>query len=689
MPADLKPYVDALPTPPVLDLRHRGPQPRETIELTALKHAISSQLPAGAPAWGYGGSVPGPTIVVDQAQTPRITWLNHIPAGEKLPYRAAVCADPTGTPPANEPGAPPGVAVVDGRIAGLSASVVTHLHGGLTHPDSDGWTENVAAHGRMQRCTYGRNGLPADVKQRAALLWYHDHAIGVTRLNVYAGLYGFYLVRDPAEAALIADGVLPGEADELPLLIQDRNLDLDEHGEFTGAILHKTETSTAELFAPYTLVNGVLWPVKEVPARPTRVRILNGSNSRTYSLNLIGANLDASGDFAGYDGTADHTDDLIWQVGGDGGLLGLPVRPGRVGVVPDEPTATPPSPVPDPADHPDNPGDRFSRGIVLAPAERVDLVIDFSGQAGRAFALVNTAFAPYHGSTANFPYRYDPSGIMVQEPVDNDPSKKRLGRAVPGTPAENFRLPHPDVLLFKVAADPGHAPPARPLSATTALDPSYRRIVHDPSVPPSPAERPLPAGHRHRWVALAESPPGNLMFRELAPFTADPDIAAASQPLIAIKAMNGVTTWYKTAAKGFYDPVGFFVDAGSAEVWNLLNLTGDSHPVHVHLVQFQVMHRQRVDASGYVAESGSTDPAKPIRPVEVPGEPEPPERGDKDTVAVHPGEVVSIAAFFDGHMGRYMYHCHILEHEDHDMMRPFVVVDPSASKLMDLGEMRM
>ena len=156
--------------------------------------------------------------------------------------------------------------------------------------------------------------------------------------------------------------------------------------------------------------------------------------------------------------------------------------------------------------------------------------------------------------------------------------------------------------------------------------------------------------------------------------------------------MNGVTTWYRTVAKGFHDAVSFFVEYGACEVWNILNLTGDTHPIHVHLVQFQIMSRQRVDASGFQTPPGSgSAAAAPIKPVETPQQPDDNELGLKDTVRSNPGEIVQIAAFFDGYCGKYMYHCHILEHEDHDMMRPFVVVAKDAFELMgsDMPGMRM
>ena len=173
----------------------------------------------------------------------------------------------------------------------------------------------------------------------------------------------------------------------------------------------------------------------------------------------------------------------------------------------------------------------------------------------------------------------------------------------------------------------------------------------------------------------------------MVPFTTDPDVAAAApagMSLIPIAELNGVVTWYSTASKNFHDPARFFVKLGSCEVWKFLNLTGDTHPVHVHLVEFQVMSRQRHDASAFqTPPAPSAGGFAPVKPLEAPQPPDPNEQGFKDTVRVNPGEVVTIAAFFNGYCGKYMYHCHILEHEDHDMMRPFVVVAADAFDLMN------
>ena len=640
----LVPYQDTLPSPNVVDLRTKEHGVRQTVTLKSAPVRFSQQLPETT-GWTYDGTLPGPTFVVNKGQTVHMDWKNEI--STPLPYRVAVCPDPADGDndhiPQNHPGVPAD-GVANAKAAALQAATVTHLHGGRTAADSDGWTENVARHGETQHTTYGND-------QTGTLLWYHDHGMGVTRLNVYAGLFGFWIIRDPREAALA--GTLPSEADEIPLLIQDRNFDTDGAGNFTGALLHKTEATTAEMFGPYTLVNGTLWPRRDVAARPTRLRLLNGSNARTLCLRLLTVNDDGSyGD--------DVTDDagLIWQIGTDGGLL-------------DHPVALPQS---DP-----------KSGLLLAPAERADLVVNFGLHPGKKLALVNTAPAPFHGG-----------GFIA------------AGQASPAD-----RVPFPHVLRFDVGPDEGAT---AVLTGTTALDPNFKRYVHAAGDGGGHAEFLLPS-HMHRWIALTEYPAGSLFFRELLPATTDPLVAsllpnaqplsaiittdnsgdapvqrlayAPALPLIALQGTDGTVTWYRTAAMSFHDTITIQIPYDGWEVWNLINLTGDTHPIHVHLVQFQALHRQAYAVDGYVDSGGYTLPGQPLTPSGGEIEMDANEQGFKDTVRVNPNEVLSIAAHFDGHCGRYMYHCHILEHEDHDMMRPFIVSPADALGMMtdDMGGM--
>src|SRR5438876_214941 len=343
--------------------------------------------------------------------------------------------------------------------------------------------------------------------------------------------------------------------------------------------------------------NGTIWPYLPVEARQYRLRLLNGSNSRFYRLVLL-------------DEQGKVTLDKITQIGTDGGLLGRPVAVPR-------------------------------DGLILAPAERADLIVDFRALRGQRLTLVNTAGAPFDNSPATQP---------------------------PGMPDLDNRLPHPEVMEFRVSPQPVDDPFVMPATLST----SYRRLEHDR----------LPPDHQHRLVALVEYPDGMLTLRELAEVLEGD--AASGEALIVIADERGKTVQYRTVAKQFEDTVNWFVAYGSTEVWSIINLTEDTHPFHVHLVQFQALSRDLYNKEGFNPETGGT-----TAPVffQKHGTLDENEMGWKDTVRVNPGELVSIAATFDGFTGRFMYHCHLLEHEDHDMMRPFIVMPAAALAAMDMPGM--
>jgi FtsP/CotA-like multicopper oxidase with cupredoxin domain len=487
-------------------------------------------------------------------------------------------------------------------VAKLPAWTVVHLHGGRTIAGSDGWTENCALTGQSQVCDYSND-------QAATMLWYHDHAMGITRLNVFAGLAGMYFVRDDEEDSLR----LPSGRYEVPLMLFDRNLDADASGRPNGQLLHKTEVGTGEFFAPFTLVNGTIWPHFDVEERSYRFRVINASNARMYRLVLL-------------DDQDQPVTGVIRQIGTDSGLLPAPVA------VPDG-------------------------GLILAPAERADLVIDFAQFAGRNLRLVNTASAPFH----------------------NDPLDPGLQPGQPD-PTPDHRLTEPDVMQFRVGGLP-QVPDTFVLPDRLAG--SFVRLSHDQ----------LPTDHDHRTVALVERPmpDGSTMLElwELA------EVSSTTQPpqspppprvdgVIRVTGSDGTTTTYQRVAALLEDTVNFFPTQDGWEVWNLLNLTGDTHPIHLHLVAFQALHRDGYDASGFGFDpNGVGGTADPVF-FTGPGTLDDNEQGWKDTIRVNPNELVAVAAQFTGATGRYMYHCHILEHEDNDMMRPFVVLPGAVKAVMGM-----
>jgi len=489
-------YVDPLPLPGVLtgtDL---------TIGASEFQQQLHRDLPPTT-VWGYNGSYPGPTIEAQMGVPTTVVWQNNL-------YR-------DGSPIAADQHLLPLDPTIE-RVMSQYVPNVAHLHGGHVPSAVDGGPFSYFEPGQSVTYEYPNN-------QVATTLWYHDHAMGFTRLNVFAGLAGFYLLRDAFEASLN----LPGGDYEVPLVIQDRAFNPD------GSWAYPAEGITSvhpvwvpEFFGDVAVVNGKAWPYFDVEPRRYRFRILNGSNARVYDLSL---------------GIP------FYQIGSDGGLLPAPVTRKR---------------------------------LLIAPGERADVVLDFTGYAGRSFVMMNAAPAPY--------------------PDGGDPNLRHIMR-------------------FEVR---------KPLAGL------------DSSVVPAvlrPMERIDPAtAVRTRDIELRE------------------ELDAYDNPLEVL--INGVP---------FTAPTTEFPQLGTTEIWRLLNTTGDTHPIHLHLVQFQVLDRQPFDAEHYL-ETGElvfTAPAVP---------PDDNEMGWKDTVRANPEEVTRIIARFEDYTGKYVYHCHILEHEDNSMMRPFEVI---------------
>ena len=266
----LTPFVDALPLPPrVLAREHQG---RLTVRMRAGSHRFHRDLPESR-VWGYDCGIPGPTIEAERGHPVRVEWINELEG--TLPVAVTLAPAETGAdgvPVQCLPGLSGGSP--DPDAASLPGFTVVHLHGGLTAAPYDGWAENVFAPGQHAVGDYSMD-------QRAALLWYHDHVMGVTRFTVYAGLAGLWIVRDERERAL---DLPEGPPFEVPLLLQDRNFGEDTEGRLTGELVHKTDPGTMEAFAPFTTVNGKVWPILDVQPSTYRLRMINGSNARTFAL---------------------------------------------------------------------------------------------------------------------------------------------------------------------------------------------------------------------------------------------------------------------------------------------------------------------------------------------------------------------------------------------------------------------
>jgi spore coat protein A len=289
--------------------------------------------------WGYGTATqaptyPGRTIVARKDLPVLVRWSNELidGSGTPLPHLLPIDTSVHWAMPAGYPSS--------------GVPVVTHLHGGHNRSSSDGlpdawFTPYLSQVGRLFNPVYEYLN-----DQEAATLWYHDHALGITRLNVYAGLAGFYILRDDNEDALAAVGHLPQWPYEVPIVIQDRMFtesgqlfypsESEEHGAPSPSVL-------PEFFGDVILVNGQAWPVLEVEPRPYRLRLLNGSDSRFYNLFLSHAL-------------------PIHQIGSDTGLLNAPVAMSQ---------------------------------LLLGPGERADVVIDFSDAAGQFVIVQNNAREPF------------------------------------------------------------------------------------------------------------------------------------------------------------------------------------------------------------------------------------------------------------------------------------------------------
>lgn len=502
--------------------------------------------------WAYGTAYqpavyPGYSFNVRQGQAIKVRYANKL-HGVTYPSSVPVdqtmhWADPRNEGnPANRPYTGP-------------VPLVAHQHGGDTQAGSDGvpdaWaTPDDMITGRLFNPLY-----TYDNRQEATQLWYHDHTVGLTRLNVYMGLAGNYFIRDANEDALR----LPKYPYEVPLMIQDRqfldNGQLFYPSQDSENTLAPNPTHLPEMFGDVVLVNGKAWPVLEVEPRKYRFRVVNGSDSRVYDMRLSNGA-------------------PFIQIGCDLGLLNEPV-----------PLTL----------------------LSLAPGERADVIVDFSRMNGQLIVIGNGANAPYPGG----------------DPVD------------PATAGQ--------VMAFRVSR-PLSTVPDRPI-------PTYLRPLHgDVRMPHMPA--------RTRKILLFEGTDSRGRLQTMA------GIVDPTRPTL-----NGTLV--------FDDPITENPQVGDTEIWEFYNTTADAHPIHMHLVDFRILNRQpfsgtilpKTNSDG--SEGGKLD-ANSITFTDRPRRPEMEERGKKDTAKMFPGEVTRVIAQFN-RPGEYVYHCHILSHEDHEMMRPFYV----------------
>lgn len=641
-------------------------------------------LPGATHFWGYHDAFTNDrkylagVIVAKRGKPVLLNIANQLPNKALIPIDPTIMAGPNGLMVGDLP---------LNRIA-------THVHGGLTPWFSDGtpfqWFDPKGMTGPSFMNVPGTNPqvgtqtnyYPMD--QSARLLWYHDHAIGITRTNAYSGIASALVLVDDFEIGLVSAGLLP-DIVGTPLIIQDKSFvpeniieqdptwqwgmpgDLWYPHEYeVNTFLNGTAnpkgrwdwgptvsppavgtmplpTPSAEIpeaFLDTILINGGVFPVASVPPRRVRFRILNGSQARFYHLNLYAESSSTPGE-----ANLNKPGPTLYQVGTEGGFLPVvAVHPNGI-----------PCPLDlkaDPSGNTVNPDGPFN--LLLAPAERADVVIDFNGMPeGATFILYADAPAPFPGGDSrNNYFTGDPdltaSGGAPTTLPGFGPNTRTLMKIVV-TPSSGDNMSTPIWLsnLNSKLKD----------NFLTGNQPALLFNNGDPSMPAFPF-----AGVPNRMLTLNEDfDEFGRLIQTMGTFNSE--------------SLNnqGLPSWgLPYLANATETPT-----AGDVEVWQIMNLTGDTHPIHFHLVNVQLIQRQAFKG----------DPTH----FHLVGKPMPPaanELGWKETVRMNPGEITTVIMQFNlpklpvamgdplsprtgGH--EYVWHCHILEHEEHDMMRPLIV----------------
>ena len=552
-PKTLVKYMDPLPIPGIMPPVNPNTPNIYVVGAYPIMQQLHSQLPPTY-LFGYGtsqqtASYPAATFEVLRNAPIDVTWTNNL-VSDNFPIPHPLAVDNS----------------IPIAITNTGIPITTHVHGAEVEPQSDGhpdswFTPGFAEIGPgfvTQTYHYANTQPPATI-------WYHDHAFGYTRLNVYMGLAGFYIVRDPQNEPQN----LPSGAYEIPIVIQDRMFNTDGSLSYPDVGINPTIHPfwVPEFFGNTILVNGKVWPYLNIEPRKYRFRILNGSQARFYNLSLSNGS-------------------SFMQIGTDGGYLNSPV---------------------------------VLNQLLLAPGERADVIIDFSRlKPGTKFLMENNAKGPY------------PNGA----PAD------------PQTVGQ--------IMQFRVV----------PLTGT------------DNSVIPATLNNitPLTGAVNTRVLTLNET---------MGP--------------------AGPTGMYLNG-KMMMDMASEMPTVGTTEIWQIVNLTMDAHPIHSHLVQFQLVNRQKFQMIKYMKQYMTLNPVIPVPmgqnttnpPVAqyLQGAPIPPdanERGWKDTYRCNPGEVTTFIIRYTpvgtsngtpfefdatAHPG-YVWHCHILEHEENQMMRPLHLMNGS------------
>jgi spore coat protein A len=618
-------------------------------------------LPNPTRLWGYvdlttnGTGYLGPAIVATRGKPVVIRMRNDLPPQHILPVDKSVMGSEVGVP--------------ENRCC-------VHLHGGFVPWTSDGGPFAWFTPSGIVGSTDGSAGISflngvagspgqADYyypnNQSMRLAWYHDHSMGITRLNAYAGMAAPYLMVDDVNTVLTSGDAptVPSLAYTIPLVIQDKVFKsaADQWGRagdlwypyiyesagasgrwdlgtpsdgFANAGAPPLPSCVPEFFADTPVINGMAYPYAEVQPRRYRLLALNGSQARFYNLQLYYESAVNPGepDF-GKPGPA------FIQIGSEGGLLPAPVVHNN-----------PPVQIPIDCNGEVNFGGPFN--LLMAPAERADLIIDFSSvPAGSNLILYNDAPAPF------------PGGDTRNDYYTGNPDQTAIG----GTPSTVLGKGPNTRTLMQI----------RVVSLVGAKDPLDFAATY------AALQTALPAAYQSSHIPFGE-----------------PDLDPNAPGVIfENKTLNEDYDDYGrliqrvgTDTPKYSDSYGLnYVDAptevykdGQVVVWDIYNTTGDTHPMHFHLVNVQVLGRAPFDNSN--PSQLTFTPLTPLQP------PDPNYAGWKETVRMNPGEVTRVIMKFTlpknlpfaipnsprfpgAH--EYVWHCHILEHEEHDMMRPLVV----------------
>jgi spore coat protein A len=608
-----------------------------TMDIGQFEDQLHPDLPNPTRLWGYGQGYAsnraswtrhlGGIILARRGTPTQITFRNQLPDRHLLPVDRTL----------------PGAEGVVNRTA-------VHLHGGFTPWISDGgpnaWWDPRGNRGPSQVNVPGSRPKANEAEyyypnqQSARLMIYHDHAMGTTRLNVQAGLISGYVVTDDYEDALVKTGNLPGPTDPrtVYLFFQDRvflsnaTLAADAQWPVSGSRAgdlwyphvyeaERWEVSggtpphpsvVPEFFGDTMLVNGLAYPYLEVEPRQYRLRLANACNARFLNPRLLYARGAAAPDSSEPDAT--RPGPAFVQIGNEGGFLPAPAMVN---------------------------GPKQAR-LLLAPAERADLIVDFRDvPPGSVLLLCNDAPGPYPGGGPEY---------------DIDPT-------VPGYGPDTHTLLQIRVRPLSGGANASVSLPV----AFTPTDPFL--VEQKPGVPTR-----APAGVPTRYLTLNE---GFDQYGRLIQYL------GTNQP-VNNDPKNPVY------GRAYMDAPTEVVKAGTMEIWEIANLTMDTHPIHFHLVNVQLLSRQAFSNDSVSRGRNMRIAGMPMSSyVSPPVAPDDNELGWKETVRMNPGQVTRVLMRFDlpvvpftvplsgttGVIGHeYVWHCHILEHEEHDMMRPLIVI---------------